>query len=889
MPDLPSGTVTFLFTDIEGSTALWEHDRNAMAAAVARHIALLDAAIEAHGGIHFKTVGDAVQVAFPTAPQAVAAAVDGQRALGSEEEGALGPLRVRMALHAGEAIPDARGDYLAAPLNRLSRLLSTGYGGQILLSQTVQQLVCGALPVGSELRDLGEHRLRDLLEPERVFQLVHPDLPVDFPSLTSLDYRPNNLPRQPTPFVGREREVGEVVTLLQRGEIELLTLTGPGGTGKTRLALQAAAELLDDFADGVFVVPLASVADPALVLSAIAETLGIREAGSQPLPERLRDVLATKKLLLVLDNFEHLVAAAPDVGHLLAAAPGVKVLATSRMPLRLRAEHEYPVPPLLLPRRQPPPSLEQLSQYEAVRLFIARAQAITPDFAVDNANAPAVAEICYRLDGLPLAIELAAARVRMLPPQALLGRLEQRLPFLTGGARDAPARQRTLRDTIAWSYDLLDPDEQTLFRRLAVFAGGGTLEAAEAVGNYDGTLDVFGGVERLGEQSLLRQHAGPGNEPRYVMLETIREYGLERLAASGEEGTVRDAHAAHYAALGDEAERDWVVRAGPYAAALEAEADNLRAAMTRAECQEATDIGLRLGLAFSVLAMQRGLLSEGRSWYQRLLAIPGGAPSLRVRSLSQLGWLALFQGDAYAAVDPAEQAVDLAREEGWVRAYALNVLGIVELSRESPDAARHCFEEALNLLRVDSSGEAFVPELLTHLGNVAADQGDLVEARRWYEAALAALPADGGPSPRAIILGNLAWVDWEEGDRHRAAVRHREALGLHGDLREMPRLVASFEAAAEHAATADQAEVASCLLGAAEALRTQIGVMIEPRNLEWHHSLMTSTRELLGETAFQAAWRRGEGLTLEDAIAAADAVLAEAARGDTSASESTSK
>src|SRR5829696_5772153 len=297
MSQLPSGTVTFLFTDIEGSTERWEHDRQGMAAAVERHVALLDAAIHAHGGVHFKTMGDALQAAFPTAPQAVAAALAGQQGLLAEDWGEIGPLRVRMALHAGEAIPDDRGDYLAAPLNRLSRLLSSGYGGQILLSQTVQQLTRGALPARSELRDLGDHRLRDLLEPERVYQLVHPDLPAEFPPLESLEIRPNNLPLQPTPFLGREHEVQQVVELLRRPEVRFLTLTGPGGTGKTRLALQATAELLDDFADGVYFVPLAPLTDPDLVPSAMATALGVHEEGGQPLAERLRDYLATKQQL----------------------------------------------------------------------------------------------------------------------------------------------------------------------------------------------------------------------------------------------------------------------------------------------------------------------------------------------------------------------------------------------------------------------------------------------------------------------------------------------------------------------------------------------------------------------------------------------------------------
>src|SRR5215217_6519059 len=444
MSQLPSGTVTFLFTDIEGSTERWEHDRQGMAAAVERHIALLDAAIHAHGGVHFKTMGDALQAAFPTAPQAVAAALAGQQGLLAEDWGEIGPLRVRMALHAGEAIPDDRGDYLAAPLNRLSRLLSSGYGGQILLSQTVQQLTRGALPAGTELRDLGEHRLRDLLEPERVYQLLHPDLPTDFPPLQTLAGHPNNLPHQPTPLLGRERELGEIADLLRHEVVHLVTLTGPGGVGKTRLALQAAADLLEVFADGAFFVELAPLADPLLVPSTVASALGVREEVGQPLITTLTAFLRDRQLLLALDNFEHQHAAAPVVSDLLRACPGVKILATSRAPLHLRGEREYPVPALALPdtsRREP---VAQLMQYEAIRLFVVRAQAATPAFALTEENAAAVTEICRRLDGLPLAIELAAARIKLLPPQALLERLGERLKLLTGGARDAPARQRTL-------------------------------------------------------------------------------------------------------------------------------------------------------------------------------------------------------------------------------------------------------------------------------------------------------------------------------------------------------------------------------------------------------------------------------------------------------------
>jgi predicted ATPase/class 3 adenylate cyclase len=880
VPDSPSGTVTFLFTDIEGSTALWERDRQAMATVVARHTALLDTAIQAHGGIHFKTVGDAVQAAFPTAPAAIAASLDAQRALLAEDWGGLGTLRVRMAVHAGEADPDERGDYLTAPLNRLSRLLATGHGGQILLTQAVQQLSRGGLPAGASLRDLGEHRLRDLLDAEHVYQLLHPDVPATFAPLNSLDARPNNLPRQPTPFLGRDPQVRDVVALLRREDIQLVTLIGPGGTGKTRLALQVAAEAVDEFTDGVFFIPLAGVTDPALVPSAIATALSLREEGGQPLSDRLRDFLLAKTVLLVLDNVEHLVEAAPAVGNLLEAAAGLRVLATSRIPLHLRAEHEYPVPPLGLPRRQPPPSAEQLSQSEAVQLFVARAQAIYPDFALDHGNAPAVAEICWRLDGLPLAIELAAARVRMLSPQAMLARLEQRLPFLTGGARDAPQRQRTLRDTIAWSYDLLQPVEQTLFRRLAVFVGGCTLEVAEAVTNPDGALDVLGGIERLGERSLLRQDERLGGEPRVAMLETVREYGLERLVTSGEADPTRERHAVHFATLGDDTERVFWSRPVPLMAMLEAEADNLRAALGWAEEDGKGEIGLRLALAFGVLAMQRGTPAEGWAWLQRVQALGGGDPPLQARALTALGWFALYQGDTAAAMDAAERAIATAAGESWILANALLLLGSVELDRGTTEAARRRFEEALALVEDHVEAGVWAPPILMNLGLLATIQGDVVEARRWYEATLAALPADAVTFIRPMVLGHLASIAWNEGDRAKAAALQREALPLRRALWDVLALASSLANAAEFAALGDRPEVAARLLGAAAALRVRGGVTIDPFNLGDPQALMARVREQLGEPAFAAAWAQGESLPLDQAIVEVDALLAAAGPDD---------
>src|SRR6266545_610699 len=463
MADLPSGTVTFLFTDIEGSTHLWEQHPHAMPGALAHHDAILREATAAHGGVVFRTVGDAFCTAFASAPAALRAALAAQGALQDEPWGQTGPIRVRMAVHTG-AVEIRDGEYQGQPLNRIARILAAGHGGQTLLSAATVELVRDDLPPGVELRDMGAQRLKDLTRPEQIFQLVAPNLPADFPALKTLDRRPHNLPAQPTTLIGREKEIASVCSLLRRADARLVTLTGPGGTGKTRLGLQVAAELLDDFKDGVWFVNLAPISDPSLVAATAAQTLGIKESASRSLLDQLKDYLCEKQILLLLDNFEQVADAAPLAGELLAGAPALKVLATSRMPLHLSGEREYAVPPLGLPpaavrplRQAQGELLERsnvqafevdINQYEAVRLFIERAQAVKADFAVTNANAPAVAEICYRLDGLPLAIELAAARVKLFPPQALLARLGSRLKLLTGGARDLPARQQTIRSTI---------------------------------------------------------------------------------------------------------------------------------------------------------------------------------------------------------------------------------------------------------------------------------------------------------------------------------------------------------------------------------------------------------------------------------------------------------
>jgi predicted ATPase/class 3 adenylate cyclase len=583
MSDLPTGTVTLFFTDIEGSTRLLQQlgEHYADVLATCRH--LLREVFQQWNGHEVDAQGDAFFVAFARATDAVSAAVDMQRALAAYVWPDGVSVAVRIGLHTGEPSRTAEG-YVGLDVHHAARVMSAGHGGQVLLYQTTCELVKHDLPEGVSLRDLGEHRLKDLQRPGHLYQLIIAGLPADFPPLKSLDTHHHNLPVQPTPLIGREQEVATVLVFLRREDVRLLTLTGPGGTGKTRLGLQVAAELSEAFPSGVYFVNLAPINDPAFVVPTLAHTLDVKEIAEQSLLDLLKGSLHWKHLLLLLDNFEQVVDAAVYVVELLATCPLLKVIVTSRAALHVRGEQEFAVPPLTVPDPKHLPDLVALSKYEAVALFIQRAQSVKSEFQVTNANAPAVAEICVRLDGLPLAIELAAARIKLLPPQALLARLGQRLAVLTSGARDVPERQQTLRNTIEWSYHLLDAAEQRLFRRLSVFIGGCTLEAIEAVCT---TLDsntavvlVLDGVGSLIDKSLLQQTEQEYGEPRFLMLETIREFGLECLMADGEEEVTRQAHASYYLRLSEQAEPElrgtqqalWLSR-------LEAEHVNFRSAL----------------------------------------------------------------------------------------------------------------------------------------------------------------------------------------------------------------------------------------------------------------------------------------------------------------------
>jgi predicted ATPase/class 3 adenylate cyclase len=875
MSPMPGGTVTFLFTDIEGSTKLWEQHPDAMRTALARHDELLRQAIEDNEGVVFKTIGDAVCAAFATAPDALNAALAAQCSLHSEHWPDALSLRVRMALHTG-ATELRDNDYFGQPLNRVARLLAIGHGGQALLSLPTEELVRDTLPSLVSLHNVGPHRLRDLGRPETVFQLLHPDLPSEFPPLRSLDNPelPNNLPRQVTSFIGREKEIGAVKSLL--GKTRLLTLTGSGGCGKTRLALQVAADVLENYADGAWFVELAPLADPALVPQSVASALRVTEEAGKPLVQTLVAALKDRKMLLILDNCEHVLdACARLVDTLLHTCPTLKVLASSREGLGIGGELTYRTPSLSLPDLKQTATVESVGQYEAVELFVERALFHLPAFAVTNDNAPALASVCHRLDGIPLALELAAARVRSLSVEEINSKLDNRFRLLTGGSRTALPRHQTLRALIDWSYDLLNVQEKALLCRLSVFAGGWTLAAAEQVGTGASieAWEVLDLLTSLADKSLVLAQP-QGEVTRYRLLETVRQYARDCLAKSGESLLVRARHTDYFLTLAEEAapklkgseQAQWI-------GVLEEEHDNLRQALAfyiiDVEETEGGVKGLRLGAALQQFWATRGHLSEGRERLRTLLAHPGGQEPTKARAdaLRCAGILAYFQGGYAQAHALHEESLAIRRELGDKAgiAYSLTSLGLVAQEQSDYASARSLHEESLAIKRElgDKSG---IANSLRSLGIAAYEQGDYASARVLFEESLAIEQELGDKSGIANSLINLGNLTYYLGDYTQARSLHEESLAITQELGDRRQIAYNLEAFAFHAVKEAQEERSVRLWGAAATLRETIGSPLSPFDGEKQEREMAAVRKTLGEDAFAVAWAQGRTMTTEQAI-----------------------
>jgi predicted ATPase/class 3 adenylate cyclase len=878
MPPL-QGTVTFLFSDIEGSTRLLEQLGERYTAGLELHQRLIREAIGEQGGDEIATEGDSFFVAFPSASGAVAAAVAAQRSLTGAAWPAEQAFRVRMGLHTGEA---TRGgdSYVGIDVHRAARIAAAAHGGQVLVSDPTRLLVEASLPAGASLRDLGSHRLKDLSAPERLHQLVIDNLPADFPPLMTLDATPNNLPVQLTSFLGREREIGEVQALLEKHR--LVTLTGPGGTGKTRLSLQVAGRAADRYPDGVYFVGLSTLTDAGLVAATIAHALELPDRGGRSDLERVMDHVAQKRILLLLDNFEQLTAAAPVVSELLTHAPGVSVLATSREMLHVYGEQEYPVPPLGVPPldepgRQRQPDVQSLSQYESVALFIERAMAVKPDFAVDNENAPAVAEICVRLDGLPLAIELAAARTRILTPQAIMRRLGHQLDLLSGGGSDRPERQQTLRGAIAWSYDLLDERDRRLFACLSVFSGGASLEAIEEVCAHEVDGDVLDCLTSLVDKSLVRQRSAD-DEPRFMQLQTIREYAAERAAQDGILDDLRRRHAEFFAHLATAAsavimgsdKRRWLDR-------LEQEHGNLRAAFEFAMERADARLALRMAADLWRFWQMRGYLAEGLDHVKAALALSvadAEDPSLvalRSDGLEAAGGLAYWQGDMRLARDYYEQALAAARLHGGDAAvanalYNLSFVFSVPSSGEDMLDAERAHEfvtQALEIYRGigDRAGTA---RALWALSN-SAWTGNQPELGEQYAAeSLGIFRELGDAFSVAWALYTIGMMRLQMRRLATAAEPLRDSLRMFAEVEDLSGYALVLDGLAAEAYLLGDMQRSARLIGAVRALQQSSGTGLAVANREligFRHEPVTSDPQLIPFVA------EGERLSSADAVA----------------------
>jgi predicted ATPase len=803
--DLPSGTVTLLFTDVEDSTKLLhELGPDRYAEALAEHSRVLRDAFAAHGGVEVDTQGDAFFAAFPVASGALQAAAEATEGLES------GPIRVRIGIHTGRPHRTEEG-YVGVDVHRAARIASAGHGGQILLSKEAQALVDG------ELTDLGEHRLKDFDEPVWIFQLGSER----FPPLMTISN--TNLPRPASSFVGREKEVQEIASLLRDG-VRLLTLSGPGGSGKTRLALETAAELVPEFKAGVFWVGLARLRDPTLVTETIADTLGAKNGLANHIGER--------ELLLLLDNFEQVVEAAPELADLLESCPNLELLVTSRELLRVRGEVEYAVPPL--------------TEHEAGELFCVRAK-IDPE--------ETVTELCRRLDNLPLAVELAAASTTVLSPAQILERLSKRLDLLKGG-RDAEARQQTLRATIEWSHGLLDEDEQRLFARLAVFVGGCTLEAAEKVAEAD--LDS---LRALVDKSLLRH-----TEERFWMLETIRAYAVERFEDTGRADELRQHHAEHFLALAEEAEPHLRGSPGEWLDRLEREQDNLRAALDHLEASGESERASRLAGALWRFWYLRGHLTEGRRRLDSVLRTHERPTAARAKALNGAAVMAVNIGDAATAKLRAEAALALHRELGdaWGAAYSGFMLGHVVTDLAT---AQQLYEGSVRVFR-ELGDEHSALLASRNLARTYDEAGDRERARALHEDNLLRARTMSNDRMEASALSELGEYAREEGQNQDARSMLRESLRIHSGVGDLLDTAVDLCRFAYVLAYDGEAATAARLLSSIEALGEKIG---DRRSFvaAMNEQTLTTIRGQLEEAAFAEAWEQGGTLTVDEAVALA--------------------
>lgn len=788
---LPSGTVTFLFTDIEGSTERWERHRESMRAAVRKHEEVMQGVLADHDGHVFKTIGDAFCVSFFNVADAIAAALDAQRALTTQDWSNVEGLKVRMAIHTGHT-EERQGDYFGPAVNRVARLLAIGHGGQILVSGASADLSQGELPSQAALRDLGAHRLKDLTHPEQVYQLLAPSLQPEFPPLRSLEALPNNLPLQITSFVGRELELLTVSETLAK--YRLVTLVGAGGVGKTRLALQVGADLLDRYEDGVWLVELAPITDASLVPSAVASIFHVLEVANRTVTEALLHALKPRRALLIFDNCEHVVeAAARLIDAILRNCPHIRIIATTRQGLGIAGEAVHRVASLAVPEAQKDLTAEQAMQHGAIALFVERATAATESFRLTDQNASVVARLCQRLDGIALAIELAAPRLKALSVEQLENKLNERFRILTGGSRTALPRQQTMRALVDWSYELLTDDEKTLFRRVAVFGGSWTLDAAGAI-CADEQLEEWAILDLL--QSLVDKSMVvaklSGSEQRYRLLESTRQYALELLEKSGELEPMQTRHAAWYCQLVTKAfSMYWSMPTKAWVALLEPDNDNLRATLDWALGQK-RDVELGAAVAAELGDYWRLATyeAEGRARIEAAIALSNEITSKE--TIAQL-WIArrVLLGAAAASWDQlgeiSQRAFELNQELGNETGTAIALLGIAErhLRQFNHDEARKHIDTALALAEKTGNRRLIASVKATMARNLHF-AGQTEEARRYYAEALGIARAQGDDRLRSIIVGNLGEVEFTQGDAARALELGREASEIPGAGQYIP-------------------------------------------------------------------------------------------------------